>query len=183
MDGTTKPTPRRVRRALITAAALMLPASASAPALADDSVNLAGDDFAAAFAPMNDAGSAFVPTPGMVDVTQIDPADEPEAQESVAAGRTLGRGIASYYADKFNGRRTASGETFSNRAMTAAHRTLPFGTKLRVTNPSNGRSVVVRVNDRGPFTAGRSLDLSRAAAEQVGIVQRGHGTVELAVLD
>lgn len=179
MDGTAKKTPRIARRALILTAALMLPASTSA--LADDGIPASRAQFAAAFAPHNGGPAAFVPTPGMVDVTAIDPANEPE--ESVAQGRALGRGVASYYADKFNGRRTASGETFSNRALTAAHRTLPFGTRLKVTNPANGRSVVVRVNDRGPFHGGRTLDLSRSAAEQVGIVQRGHGTVELAVLD
>ena len=168
-----------MRRALILTAAIVLPASGSAPALADDN-RASSDNFAAAFAPHNTGPASFVPTPGMVDVTAIDPADEPA--EDVSQGRSLGSGVASYYADKFNGRRTASGETFSNRALTAAHRTLPFGTKLKVTNPANGRSVVVRVNDRGPFHGGRTLDLSRSAAEHVGIVQRGHGTVERAVI-
>ena len=82
-------------------------------------------------------------------------------------------GVASYYADKYQDRRTASGERFDQRKMTAAHRTLPFGTKVRVTNPANGRSVVVRVNDRGPFVKGRVIDLSRAAAERLGIVRAG----------
>jgi rare lipoprotein A len=181
MDGKANNTPRMARRALILAAAMTLPAGTSA--LADDGSVRTREAFSAAFAPMNVAAAAFVPTPGMVDITTIDPADEPEADETVTEGRSLGRGVASYYAGKFNGRRTASGETFSNHLLTAAHRTLPFGTRLLVTNPANGRQVVVRVNDRGPFTAGRSLDLSRAAAEKVGIVQRGHGTVELAVVD
>lgn len=94
----------------------------------------------------------------------------------------LGSGSASYYAAKFDGRRTASGERFDNDAMTAAHRTLPFGSRLRVTNPANGRSVVVRVNDRGPFTRGRMIDVSRAAAEELGMVARGHATVDIALL-
>ncbi len=68
-------------------------------------------------------------------------------------------------------------------ALTAAHKTLPFGTMVEVTNPRTGKSVTVRINDRGPFTPGRTIDLSRAAAEQIGLVRRGHGTVELARLD
>lgn len=75
---------------------------------------------------------------------------------------------ASWYGPGFHGNRTASGEVYDQYAMTAAHKTLPFGTRLRVTNPGNGRSVVVRVNDRGPFVAGRDLDVSRAAAEALG---------------
>ena len=98
------------------------------------------------------------------------------------AVRSLGSGSASYYADRFNGQRTASGERFSNSDLTAAHRTLPFGSRVRVTNPDNGESVVVRINDRGPFTRGRTIDLSRAAAQQVGIVRAGHGTVELELI-
>ncbi len=110
-----------------------------------------------------------------VDITTIEPA--------TSEGTLLGSGVASYYADHFNGRRTANGETFSNTALTAAHRTLPFGSRVRVTNPRNGQSVVVRINDRGPFTRGRTIDLSRAAAETVGIVRAGHGSVELELLD
>ena len=91
-------------------------------------------------------------------------------------------GVASYYADKYQGRRTASGERFDQRKMTAAHRTLPFGTKVRVTDPANGRSVVVRVNDRGPFVKGRVIDLSRAAAERLGIVRAGLADVRIEVL-
>lgn len=96
--------------------------------------------------------------------------------------RSLGAGVASYYGRRFHGRRTANGERFNMRAMTAAHRTLPFGTKVRVTNPRNGRSVVVRVNDRGPFIRGRSIDLSRAAAEKIGMISRGHARVNMEVV-
>lgn len=71
--------------------------------------------------------------------------------------------IVSYYADKFHGRRTASGQIFDNKKLTAAHKTLPFGTRLKVTNEANGKSVEVIVIDRGPFTKGRELDLSKAA--------------------
>ena len=77
-------------------------------------------------------------------------------------------GRASWYGPGFHGNLTANGETYDQHAMTAAHKTLPFGTRLRVTNTANGRSVVVRINDRGPFVAGRDLDLSRAAADALG---------------
>ena len=73
--------------------------------------------------------------------------------------------------------KTASGERMNPSAMTAAHRSLPFGTKLRVTNQKNGKSVIVRINDRGPFIKGRVLDLSKGAAQQIGFIQSGHTSV------
>lgn len=88
-------------------------------------------------------------------------------------------GKASYYSNKFNGRKTASGETFRNSKKIAAHRTLPFGTKVKVTNLSNGQSVKVRIADRGPFVAGRIIDLSRKAARKIGLVDQGVGTVKI----
>jgi rare lipoprotein A len=90
-------------------------------------------------------------------------------------------GHASWYGPGFHGRRTANGERFDQYALTAAHRTLPFGTRMRVTNLSNGRSVVVRVNDRGPFIPGRHLDLSKGAAQIIGIT--GTGMVRMDVLN
>ncbi len=89
-------------------------------------------------------------------------------------------GAASWYGSRFQGRRTASGERFDMNALTAAHKSLPFGTRVRVTNPANGRSVVVRINDRGPYHGGRIIDLSRKAARSVGI--NGVGRVTLEVL-
>ena len=86
-------------------------------------------------------------------------------------------GGASWYGPGFHGRRTASGERFNSRALTAAHRSLPFGSRVRVTNERTGRSVVVRINDRGPFVGGRVIDLSKAAAQAVGI--SGVGKVKL----
>lgn len=83
------------------------------------------------------------------------------------------KGRASFYADKFNGRKTASGETFRNGKLTAAHKTLPFGTKVKVTNQSNGKSVKVRINDRGPFVAGRIIDLSKKAAKKIDLDKAG----------
>ncbi|WP_082699987.1 septal ring lytic transglycosylase RlpA family protein [Novosphingobium barchaimii] len=91
-------------------------------------------------------------------------------------------GMASYYGRHLAGARTASGARFDPDALTCAHRTLPFGTQLQVTNPANGETVVVTVNDRGPFHGNRVIDLSDAAAEEIGILRKGSGVVELAVL-
>ena len=97
--------------------------------------------------------------------------------------RTL-RGRATFYGDKFHGRKTASGERFSQRRMTAAHRSLPFGTRVRVTNLSNGKSVVVRINDRGPFGRDRRrvIDLSKSAARALDFIQSGWARVKIEVL-
>jgi rare lipoprotein A len=89
--------------------------------------------------------------------------DKSVAETSSAVSTMATTGVASYYHNKFNGRKTASGEVFSNNKLTAAHRTYPLGTYLKVTNVANGKSVVVKVNDRGPFTKGKELDLSRKA--------------------
>lgn len=91
-------------------------------------------------------------------------------------------GLASYYASKFEGRLTANGEIFSNDSLTAAHRTLPFGTIVKVTNPSNKLSVIVRINDRGPFIEGRIIDLSQAAAKELKFIQEGICEVELEII-
>ena len=91
-------------------------------------------------------------------------------------------GIASYYADALHGRRTANGERFDMHALTAAHRTLPFGTRVKVTNLDNGRSVVVRINDRGPYVKGRVIDLSKAAARELRFLDRGTTRVRLEVI-
>src|SRR6476620_5948870 len=87
--------------------------------------------------------------------------------------------VASYYGKELAGRRTASGERFNPGAMTAAHRTLPFGTRVRVTNTHNGRSVIVRINDRGPFVKGRSIDLSSGAARAIGMGTAGNVRMEV----
>lgn len=89
------------------------------------------------------------------------------------------RGKATYYASKFHGRRTTNGEIFSNNKMTAAHLTLPFGTMVRVTNIDNGRTIDVRVNDRGPHNKSFIIDISQAAAKEIGIYSRGVGNVEI----
>lgn len=89
------------------------------------------------------------------------------------------QGKASWYGPGFHGRTTANGERYNMNGLTAAHRYLPFGTKLKVTCNQTGKSVIVRVNDRGPFHGNRVLDLSKGAAKQLGIVQRGVGSVKI----
>jgi len=91
-------------------------------------------------------------------------------------------GIASYYADEFNGRKTANGEVFDMHDLTAAHRTLPFNTVVRVQNLENGNNVTVRINDRGPFKDNRVIDLSLAAAKKLDIIQNGTAPVKLEIV-
>ena len=88
-------------------------------------------------------------------------------------------GVASWYGEEFAGRTTANGEIFDPGQLTAAHRTLPFGTVLEITNPKTRQSVRVRVNDRGPFIGGRIIDLSYAAAQQIGLIEPGIGEVDI----
>jgi rare lipoprotein A len=91
----------------------------------------------------------------------------------------VAEGKASYYANMFHGHKTASGEHFNRKNYTAAHRSLPFGTIVRVTNLDNGRKVVVKVNDRGPYLRSRIIDISQAAAKQIGLVGHGIGHVRI----
>ncbi|MBD9566370.1 MULTISPECIES: septal ring lytic transglycosylase RlpA family protein [Pseudomonas] len=92
-------------------------------------------------------------------------------------------GVASYYGAKHHGKRTASGERFNQHGLTAAHRQLPFGTRVKITNLNNDRSCVVRVNDRGPYSRGRLIDVSREAAEQLGMLRSGTAKVRVQALD
>lgn len=167
---------RNVQTAVIAGLLGVVPLATSSAASPDG--NAAGIEPATSAAMIE-----LVAVPPTGEVTA--PAAEPFTEDAPSAPQVtvLGQGSASYYAAKFHGRRTASGEAFDNRAMTAAHRTLPFGTMVRVTNPATGASVVVRINDRGPFTRGRLIDVSRAAAERLGLIAPGHATVELALIE
>jgi rare lipoprotein A len=174
--------PRRIiagaKVSSVAAAALLHMSSASA---------LPADPFDAHFADFETLAEPVIPAEA-VDLDSIAtaplgaPVDAPLDGETETIEQALGGGMASYYGAELAGRRTASGERFDPRGLTAAHRTLPFGSKVRVTNPANGRSVVVRINDRGPFARGRVIDVSRSAAERIGLVARGHGQVQLALL-
>ncbi len=140
--------------------------------------------FFTAGGPIGGAGTALLmdtdtvatqPAMTEIDTTALTVQDEPKS-------RHLATGEASYYGPGFAGRPTANGETFNPAEMTAAHRTLPFGTKLLVTNRANGKSVVVRVNDRGPYAGNRILDLSKGAAQRIGMISSGTANVDVAVL-
>jgi rare lipoprotein A len=104
------------------------------------------------------------------------PSDNLEATDAVFWGG------ASYYGDEFHGRRTANGETYDRAELSAAHRTLPFGTMVKVKNLTNERTVIVRINDRGPFKPDRVIDVSRAAAEELGLIQSGTANVEIVIM-
>lgn len=141
-----------------------------------------------------------VAAPGFSTIEAVDPAPAPPAQPLAPyvtpaptaapdaapqedAAEVIGSGNASWYGSQFAGRPTASGERFNPSGLTAAHRTLPFGSKVRVTSPRTGQSVVVRINDRGPFHGNRLIDLSEAAAAKIGLKARGQDRVQLALLD
>ena len=111
------------------------------------------------------------------ETIRIDPV---AAEEKVY--KAIGQGIASYYGVELAGNRTASGERFNPTGLTAAHRTLPLGTKLRVTNVANGRSVIVRVNDRGPFVGKRLIDVSLGAAREIQMIRSGTAQVRLEIV-
>jgi len=116
--------------------------------------------------------------------TTTHPEQEPRArvQQRRPAKSKAQRGKASWYGRRFQGRKTASGERFDRHALTAAHRKLPFGTRVRVTNLKNGRTVIVRINDRGPFGSGRVIDVSEAAAKRLRMIRAGVVPVKVEVL-
>jgi rare lipoprotein A len=111
--------------------------------------------------------------------TPLVPIAVPTSQPRI---RSVSRGEASWYGPGFYGNRTASGEVLRPGTLTAAHRTLPFGTKVRVTNLWNGRTAIVRINDRGPFHGSRVIDLAHGAARELGVVASGTASVKLEVL-
>lgn len=152
---------------------------------------LAGSMNAATAAPQVDSAmaSAAALNGAVTALPRFEPADaleESVGDEVQAAAedilRDIGGGLASWYGPELAGRRTASGERFNPADYTAAHRSLPFGSKVRVTSVVSGRSVVVRINDRGPFARARVIDVSQAAARELGLVASGSGQVRLQLL-
>ena len=107
------------------------------------------------------------------------PPETEQAPPATSQPTMMETGVASWYGPKFHGKLTASGEVFNQEKFTAAHQTLPWGSRVKVTNLANGKSVDVRINDRGPFGKGRIIDLSRAAARALGMVGRGITTVRV----
>ena len=160
----------RVTQLLGAAALLMAPLVTTAPAMAASS-SLSNP---AADAVIRDV----VPSPSWEDRFLRQMPASPKGLLQLAAAT----GQASWYGPGFYGTRTASGEVLRPGTYTAAHRSLPFGTRVRVTNLNNGRSAVVRINDRGPFTGGRIIDLAHGAATDLGVTASGVATVRLEVL-
>lgn len=161
----------RVTQLLGAAALLMAPLVTTAPAMAASSSSLSTP---AADAVIRDV----VPSPSWEDRFLRQMPASPKGLLQLAAAT----GQASWYGPGFYGNRTASGEVLRPGTYTAAHRSLPFGTRVRVTNLNNGRSAVVRINDRGPFTGGRIIDLAHGAASDLGVTSSGLATVRLEVL-
>ena len=117
--------------------------------------------------------------PVINDETFLVNVDENKVNTSLVDYIYKGEMKASWYGPRFHGKRTANGEVYNQEAFTAAHKNLKFGTLLRVTNPKNDKSVVVRINDRGPFIRGRQLDLSKAAALELAIIEKGVAKVKI----
>lgn len=132
---------------------------------------------AQAQAPATPAKADAAPTAAAAPATPVAPA-APTAKPAAPGAM---EGLAAYYSNRLDGRKTASGRVFSQTKLTGAHQTLPFGTKVKVTNAKNGRSVTVVINDRGPTQAGRVIDLSRAAAAKLGMLRAGLVPVKLEV--
>jgi rare lipoprotein A len=144
-------------------------------ALATAAASIAQTPPAAAPAPAASPPPAVAPAAGT-------PAPAPAVAAPAAKSGDAMEGLAAVYSDKLAGHKTASGQVFSQSAMTAAHPSLPFGTKLKVTNTRNDKSVEVKVNDRGPMQAGRVIYLSRSAAAKIGIGKKGTAPVKLEVV-
>lgn len=119
----------------------------------------------------------------LLAVAALDGCGGPPPPATDGRSGSVQTGLASWYSDSLHGRTTASGEPYDKNAMTAAHRALAFGTKVKVTRRDTGRSVVVRINDRGPFVEGRIIDLSRRAAEDLDMIRAGVIEVRVEVLD
>lgn len=160
--------------ALLTACAVPTPAPVDAPA---DAAVRSAPAMPADPSPMQPAPAGATPVPDPT-VVEVPPANDPLAAPSGAA-QLIDKGLASWYGKRFHGRRTASGERYDMHAFTAAHKTLPFGTMVRVRSQHTGKEVVVRINDRGPYRHRRIIDLSMAAITALGVRHHGVTTVEL----
>ena len=169
----------RLRIATVLLSIMICAAFAQSPARAETTASFADRWWPdPADEPIKPIRVAVIHYSGHYDSTMAVQREPPVGSVKQALQRS-GEGLASFYGSD---QQTASGERFNPRAMTAAHRTLPFGTKVRVTNVRSGRTVTVRINDRGPFIPGRVIDLSQAAAEELGIVGRGIAKVKLDVV-
>ena len=161
---------------------LLLSGSAMLPGFADPSraASLSTSSSSASDLAIREAEGTGLEESAPAPVMPLPIAPEPNSAPRVLAVKT---GQASWYGPGFYGGRTASGERLTRGTLTAAHRNLPFGTKVRVTNLWNGRSAVVRINDRGPFHGNRLIDLSHGAADALGLISSGVAQVRLEVLE
>ena len=171
-------TPALVRVAAVLLSIVTCAAFAQSLARAETTASFADRWWPESDEPIKPIRVAVIYFSGHYDSTMAVHREPPVGSVKQALQRS-GEGLASFYGSD---QQTANGERFNPRAMTAAHRTLPFGTKVRVTNVRSGRTVTVRINDRGPFVPGRVIDLSQAAAEELGIVGRGIAKVKLDVV-
>ena len=160
-----------------------LASSATAPALSTPAATSRLSDFIARRLLRKPEKPAVVAEAAPAPVAEPAPVVDEKYQLTGEAARELERGHASWYGGRFHGRRTASGENYDKYALTAAHKTLPFGTIVRVRSLVLGREVDVRINDRGPFSPGRVIDVSQAAAEALGLMGSGSAEVSLNVAD
>ncbi|MDY0081811.1 MAG: septal ring lytic transglycosylase RlpA family protein [Ignavibacteriaceae bacterium] len=117
--------------------------------------------------------------PTVTDNVTTTPEEEMTAERSLVEFMDKGTMKASWYGPGFHGKRTANGEVYDQMSFTAAHKSLKFGTLLKITNPKNGKSVIIRINDRGPYITGRDLDLSKAAALELGLMRNGVGRMKV----
>ncbi len=178
------PKARAKRLGFVLATAALIAAPASSAIAEGRLAKLPGSEPVAAQAPIVAPvamvpPAALTPPPAALPANPLTDAIQADEQEF----ETIGSGMASFYGRELAGNRTASGDRFDPTQLTAAHRTLPLGSQVRVTNPANGQSVIVTVNDRGPFHSNRLIDLSKAAADKIGISRAGSGKVEIAVRD
>ncbi len=132
--------------------------------------------------PVSQYAKKMIKTDLIKKVTDLKIVETSAVSEIVEKAGNKVSGIVSWYADKFHGRKTSSGELYNKNNLTAAHKTLPFGTKVKVTNTKNGKSVVVKINDRGPHTKSRLLDLSKAAFTSIGSTNSGTLNINMEVV-
>ena len=159
--------------ALLVACASPVPAPEAVARSAGPVVTRPAADLPRAAAPTPPPASASAAPAAPAESSSAPVTAEPAASPATASDQPLAKGLASWYGPKFHGRRTASGERFDMHGLTAAHKTLPFGTKVRVRSVHTGKEVVVRINDRGPYKRQRIIDLSLGAISALGLRHRG----------
>ena len=175
---------RGLRRTAVAFSGFALVAAFALPAHAaesDDRVEFGHAEFGPVEFGLVDVATGL-PASGVAIAVAPEELVYPAGSAGLEYARDLGTGTASYYGERFAGRPTASGEIFDPGELTAAHRSLPFGSRVLVTSEQTGQSVVVTINDRGPFHGNRVIDLSKAAASRIGLIRQGSGPVSLALL-